>query len=187
MLNCSEPDDPASPVPAEEDLELDLDPPTLEEVKHAIKYLKNRKSPGIDNIYAEMLKADTVTSANILLYLFVTTWEEETLPSNWRKGLIVKLAKKGVLQICDNWKGITLLSVPSKMFCKILHGRIDEVIDDKLREEQDGFRRGRGCIDQILSYASSLSNVSNGKCHYISTTLTLRRLLTVCIGKHCGK
>ena len=36
VLNCSESDDPASPVPAEEDLELDLDPPTLEEVKHAI-------------------------------------------------------------------------------------------------------------------------------------------------------
>ena len=36
VLNCSEPDDPASPAPAEEDLEIDLDPPTLEEVKHAI-------------------------------------------------------------------------------------------------------------------------------------------------------
>ena len=39
VLNCSEPDDPASPVPAEEDLEIDLDPPTLEEVKHSIKTL----------------------------------------------------------------------------------------------------------------------------------------------------
>ena len=47
-----------------------------------------------------------------------------------------------------NWRGITLLSVPSKVFCKILLGRIDEVIDNKLREEQAGFRRGRGCIDQ---------------------------------------
>ena len=60
--------------------------------------------------------ADTVTSANILLNLFVTIWEDETLPSDWRKGLIVKLAKKGDLQICDNWRGITLLSVPSKVF-----------------------------------------------------------------------
>ena len=65
-LISSEPDDPASPVPAEEDLEIDLNPPTLEEVKHAIKNLKNGKSPGIDNIYAEILKPDTVTSANIL-------------------------------------------------------------------------------------------------------------------------
>ena len=57
------------------------------------KNLKNGKSPGFDNIYAEMLKADTVTSANILLHLFVTIWEDKTLPSDWRKGLIVKLAK----------------------------------------------------------------------------------------------
>ena len=69
MLNCSEPDDPASPAPAEEDLEIDLDPPTLEEVEHAIKNLIIGKSPGIANIYAEMLKADTVTSANICNHL----------------------------------------------------------------------------------------------------------------------
>ena len=50
-----------------------------------------------------------------------------------------------------NWRGITLLAVPSKVFCKILLGRIDEVIDNKLREEQAGFRRGRGCIDQIFA------------------------------------
>ena len=123
----------------------------MEEVKHAIKNLKNGKSPGIDNIYAEMLKADPVTLANILLNLFVTIWEDETLPSDWSKGLIVKLAKKGDLQICDNWRGITLLSVPSKVFCKILLGRIDEVIDNKLREEQAGFRRGRGCIDKVFA------------------------------------
>ena len=98
-----------------------------------------------------MLKADPVTLANILLNLLVTIWEDETLPSDWRKRLIVKLAKKGDLQICDNWRGITLLSVPSKVFCKILLGRIDEVIDNKLREEQAGFRRGRGCIDQIFA------------------------------------
>ena len=122
-LISSEPDDPASPVPAEEDFEIDLDPPTLGEIKHAIKNLKTGKSPGIDNICAEMLKADTVTSANILLNRFVTIWEDETLPpdpSDRRKGLIVKLAKKGDLQICDNWRGIhvTLLSDPSKVFAK---------------------------------------------------------------------
>jgi hypothetical protein len=54
-------------------------------------------------------------------------------------GLIVKLSKKGDLQICDNWRGITLLSVPSKVFTKILLKRIDEKIDEKLREEQAGF------------------------------------------------
>jgi len=38
-------------------------------------------------------------------------------------------------------------SVPSKVFSKILVKRID----GKLREEQAGFRKGRGCIDQMFA------------------------------------
>jgi hypothetical protein len=63
------------------------------------------------------------------------------------KGLIVKLSKKGDLQIYDNWRGITLLSVPSKVISKILLKRINE----KLREKQAGSRKGRGCIDQMFA------------------------------------
>jgi hypothetical protein len=35
--------------------------------------------------------------------------------------------------MCDNWRGITLLSVPSKVISKILLKRINE----KLREKQE--------------------------------------------------
>ena len=58
--------------------------------------------------------------------------------------MIVRIPKKGDLSLCDNWRGITLISSPSIVFCKVLLNRIDEVIDDKLRDEQAGFRRGRG-------------------------------------------
>ena len=47
---------------------------------------------------------------------------------------------------------ITLLSVPSKVLCQILLMRSDSAIDSlKLREKQAGFRKGRGCIDQIFA------------------------------------
>ena len=39
----------------------------------------------------------------------------------------------------------------SKTFCKILLNRIESEIDNKLREEQAGFRKNRGCIDQIFA------------------------------------
>ena len=90
-----------------------------------------------------MLKANIATSSKILQQLFKNIWNNEIIPNNWTKGLTVKLPKRGNLQICDNWRGITLLSVPSKVFTKILLKRIDEKIDEKLREEQAGFRKGR--------------------------------------------
>ena len=44
-----------------------------------------------------------------------------------------------------------MLSVPSKVFCKVLLNRIDEELDNILRQEQTGFRKGIGCVDQIFT------------------------------------
>lgn len=98
-----------------------------------------------------MLKADLITSTKVLTDLFRSIWEDETIPSDWDNALNVKLPKKGELQNCNNWRGITVLSIASKVFCRILLGRIDSVVDRKLRQEQAGFRRGRGCTDQIFA------------------------------------
>ena len=67
------------------------------------------------------------------------------------KGLLIKIPKSGDLSQCEKWRGITLLSVPSKVFSRILLNRIKEACDDHLREEQAGFRKGRSCADQIAT------------------------------------
>ena len=36
-------------------------------------------------------------------------------------------------------------------FCRVLLNRIDKELDKTLRQEQAGFRKGRGCIDQIFT------------------------------------
>ena len=151
VLNRPEPDDLADPPPAEDVLNINTSPPTEAEVRCAIKAMKSGKAPGIDSIHAEMLKADLGTSTKVLTDLFRDIWETDTLPGDWTKGLIVKIPKKGNLRDCHNWRGITLLSIPSKVFCRILLARIDAAIDTVLRQEQAGFRGGRGCIDQIFA------------------------------------
>ena len=60
--------------------------------------------------------------------------------------MIFKVPKKRDLSDCGKWKGITLSPVALKIFCKVLLNRIDGV----LREEEAGFRKGRGCNDQIF-------------------------------------
>ena len=63
----------------------------------------------------------------------------------------MKIPKKGALSNCNNWRGITLLSIPSKILAKIVITRISEAVDQQLREEQAGFRKGKGCTDQIFT------------------------------------
>ena len=56
-LNQDDPETEAN-IPSSELLGIDMEPPNVEEVKRAIIALKDGKTPGIDQVYAEMLKAD---------------------------------------------------------------------------------------------------------------------------------
>ncbi len=42
------------------------------------------------------------------------------------------------------------MSVPGKVYGKILIEKLVEVTEGKVSEEQEGFRKGRGCVDQII-------------------------------------
>jgi len=114
--------------------------------------MKNGKAPGIDSLQAELLKADISTTSRLSTDLFSKIWDQDVIPKDWTKGLIfTPPQKKGDLGNGDNWRRIILLSVASKVFCRILLKRIEEAIDSTLREEKAGFRSGGGCMDQMFA------------------------------------
>ena len=63
----------------------------------------------------------------------------------------MKNPKKGALNNCNKWRGVTLLSVPSKILAKIIIQRIANTVNQQLRREQTGFWEGKGCTDQIFN------------------------------------
>jgi hypothetical protein len=63
---------------------------------------------------AEVLKVDTEVTANLMLPLIQAKWKEEEMPEEWRRGLLIKIPRKGDRTRCSNWTGITLRPVPSK-------------------------------------------------------------------------
>ncbi|KAL9982115.1 hypothetical protein ACROYT_G010916 [Oculina patagonica] len=65
----------------------------------------------MDNIPPEAIKAGGDTSEEVLLVLCKRIRSEEKIPEEWRKGLLIKLPKKGDLSYCKNWRGITLLGM----------------------------------------------------------------------------
>ena len=133
------------------DLDVSTSPPEKEEIIAAIRSLKKGKSAGHDSLNAELFKAEPDFEAQVLQPLFGTIWEEKQWPDGWMEGVIMKILKKGALRNCNNWRGITLLSVPSKILAKLIIKRISEAVDQQLRQEQAGFRKGRECIDQIFT------------------------------------
>ena len=46
--------------------------------------------------------------------------------------------------------------INSMVFCKIIHARLVEELDEYIRQEQAGFRPGHSCSDHILTLWPSL-------------------------------
>jgi len=95
--------------------------------------LKNNKSPGFDGISNEILKYGGESSAAWLQMIFEKIWIEVKTPEDWLKGVIFILDKKGDTSYCNNNRGITLLSTPSKVFQIVILQRLDKCIENLLR------------------------------------------------------
>ena len=94
--------------------ELDT-PPTEEELRKAIDSLARGKAPGGDGILAEVLQCTKSTLLHHLYELLCQCWEEGYVPQDMRDASIVTLYKnKGDRSDCNNYRGISLLSVLGK-------------------------------------------------------------------------
>ncbi|KAK1890299.1 Craniofacial development protein 2 [Dissostichus eleginoides] len=71
------------------------EPPSLGEVLHAIKNMKNNKAAGPDGIPAEVLKKGGHDLLKHIHALLLKIWEEEETPAQLRDALIVSIFKKG--------------------------------------------------------------------------------------------
>ena len=52
--------------------------------------------------------------------------------------------------MCNNRRGIILLSVTSNVFSRVILDRISVAIDPLMRKEQAGFRKGISCRDHNI-------------------------------------
>ncbi|VDP58377.1 unnamed protein product [Schistosoma mattheei] len=78
LLNRLAPMDPPDIEASHTDLPTDVNPPTEEEIRMAIRQIKNEKATGPDNIPAEALKSDIEVTTNMLHLLFKKIWEDGT-------------------------------------------------------------------------------------------------------------
>ena len=126
------------------------------EVELAIGKLKNHKSPGIDQIPAELIKAGGSIFRQEIYKLIISIWNQESMPEGWKESIIVPIYKKGDKTDCNNYRGKSLLPTTYKILSNILFSRLSPYTDDIIGDHQCGFRRNRSttdhmfCIRQIL-------------------------------------
>lgn len=143
---------------------------THEEVTKCILRAKLNKAPGIDCIPSELLKNDTLISALTRLYQYCFT--HGIIPKDWKQNIINPIGKGASTDPLDptSHRGLHLICAICKIYCDIINTRLTDWYEEqgKLSEEQAGFRRGRGCIDQLYTLTSlAKSAIDSGKELYV--------------------
>ena len=77
--------------------------PSAFEVEMAIEELKSHKSPGIDQIPAELIKTGGRKIPYEIYKLIISIWKKEELPEEWKESIVVPIYKKGDKTNCSNY------------------------------------------------------------------------------------
>jgi len=75
----------------------------------------------------------------------------ETFLKNGGQLLLHKYTKNEIRNNPNNYRGISLLNTGYKIYSKIIAKRLTTIAEVLLLEEQNGFMKGRSCMDCIFS------------------------------------
>jgi hypothetical protein len=128
------------------------------EISCALQALKIQKAPGPDGLIGEFYKNSKNIILPFLLKFFNKLFDQGVFPNDWTNAVIQPLHKKGDLNTPDNYRGISLLNISSKLYSFILNKRLTKwmEINNVIGEEQAGFREGRSTTDHVFTIISCI-------------------------------
>ena len=133
--------------------------PAPNELHAALRQMSLGKAAGEDEVTAELLKFGGVNLWDVVVGVCREQWlllteaapgAEVAWPEEWCIGLVVPLWKrKGQKKDKNTSRGITLLSVGTKLLARVVATRLRSWLDGHLGLHQFGFRRGKGVDDAL--------------------------------------
>ena len=124
----------------------------LDEVQQAMRMLKARKAPGLDNINNEMLIAGAKHLIPHICKLFNIIRESEMYPNAWSEGYIVPIFKTGDKTDPTNYRGISICNSIGKLFAVLVNNRLQTFLSDNsiISKYQIGFMKHKRTSDHIF-------------------------------------
>jgi hypothetical protein len=81
--------------------------------------LRKYKSPGSDQIPAELYQAGGETLVSVIHKLITSIWNKKELPDQWKESIIVPIHEKGDKTDCNNYHRVSLLSTSYKILLNL--------------------------------------------------------------------
>jgi hypothetical protein len=85
-----------------------------------------------------LIKAGGETLCSEIHKLIFSIWNKEELPQQWKESIIVPIHKKGDKTDCNNYRGMSLLSIAYKGLSNILLARLTPYVNEIIGDHQCG-------------------------------------------------
>ena len=101
-------------------------------------------------ISARVLKECTEKLSYSLTLLFNLSFQIGKVPVSWKRANVTPVFKSDAKDKVENYRPISLLSIPAKCQERIVHNAIYSHVAPYLTKWQHGFVRGRSCTTQLV-------------------------------------
>lgn len=151
---------------------------TLDEVRRSIFAGKKNKACGNDEIPYEVIQNENCV--HMLHKLFTICFQNGLIPSEWSRCIIVPVSKgsRSINTQPLTFRGLAMQSCVYKCYSYILNRRLDTYLEANhlIEDVQNGFRRGRGCVDHIFSLSETIRlNTGSPKSKVFACFFDMRR------------
>lgn len=136
-------------------------PITHQDILTSILKLKNSVSRTPDAIPSLYIKKTSANLVRPLHFLFNYSMATSTIPTLWKKAIVVPIYKKGKRNDPTNYRPISLTSVLCRLLERIIHNHIfmHMMENQIISEAQHGFMTGRSTQTQQLHFLEKITKM----------------------------